>query len=230
MAGLAHVADRSRMVCRLPKLGVLSDEAAIHTDSRAAPSNKSMNLAKSTLFIRVVAFAGYAQRWTDNSEVPVAMKQTTLLACCIVAAISISCYESDEPLGPISKGKIDTSLVGRWFCAPPGQTPDEKATLEIIPFDETQYYAECKDDTGVSRYRAYSSAIDRRVLLNVQELERSKWLFVRYELVPNARLELSVVDHDALVDHSEKGARREIRHRVTDEKLYTAFASCTRAE
>jgi hypothetical protein len=61
------------------------------------PSNKSMNLTKSTLSIGAVAFAGYAQRSADVAEYRRLMTRLALVLFLSSAGILVGLDESSEP-------------------------------------------------------------------------------------------------------------------------------------
>ena len=156
------------------------------------------------------------------------MPPASRILCCVAALALSGCYESMHPLGPSSRGTIDKTLVGNWDCQPPrGEQSEDRATLQVQPFDPRQYYIEWKEKEKSTRYRAYGSPIGPTVVLNVQELRTNKWVFARYQIGSDGRLSIAVVVDDALKGLSELEALRAIKARVMDDTLYKGFAVCT---
>src|ERR1044071_449116 len=103
------------------------------------------------------------------------------------------CYEFDKPLGPPEKGALDRALMGHWRCENVPKGPQEKDgkqenTLDLLPFDATQYAAQVRwMEDGAPKdalYRLYSSRVGAQVLLNAQEVkaEPKDWSLVRYRV------------------------------------------------
>lgn len=151
-------------------------------------------------------------------------------ALLISVILTAGCYDSREPIGRPGKGAIDARLLGEWTCHPPKPDRTGSSSLWVARFDSTQYFIEWHEGSDVTRYRGYGPAVTGSQLVNIVELtfERAvdHWVFVRYQLKASGRLELSVVDKEALRGFDGKAALREIRRRVDDETLYTPFAAC----
>jgi hypothetical protein len=105
-----------------------------------------------------------------------------------------------------------------------------QTTLEVIRFDDSQYYAEWTGGGKKSRYRAYFTRVGATTLLNAEELNGRftpwPWAIVRAEVGKDGTLALSMVDGEALRSKDEKAARREIWARVRDVSLFRALATC----
>jgi ketosteroid isomerase-like protein len=153
------------------------------------------------------------------------MRVMSILLVSALAAGSWGCFESATPLGPPDRQPLDRALLGSWSCVPPEDDGGERATLEIHPFDDSQYYATWTEDGDVGRYRAYASHFKNALVLNVQDRHSKDWIFVRYAIDASGSLTLSLVDESKLPDSAKNlGA---VRRRVADPALYSTFASCT---
>lgn len=141
------------------------------------------------------------------------------------------CYESSRPLARPGAA-YDRAVLGQWNCVPdPLGKPDDRATLMVWPFDESQYYAEWTEGPNTTRYRAFGSRIGTTTLLNVREMkigsDDAKWAFVRYRFEGD-RLRIAVVKDDAVHGGTEAAKLEDIRRRAAGNALYQSFAVCSR--
>lgn len=162
-------------------------------------------------------------------------KWVTPLGCLFLAAVMAGCYESSHPLSKAGQVRYDVALVGSWRCVPDTtENSGDRAVLEVLPFDDFQYYVEWREQQEITRYRAYGVRLNKSVLLNVRELRQGapagKWVFVRYRLEGTGKLKLAVVSEKALRGRDEAEHLRDIRSRAADDTLYEPFAVCVRAE
>jgi len=115
-----------------------------------------------------------------------------------------------------------------------GAKSDERASLEVFPFDEAQYYAEWTEDGETARIRAYGSRVGDVTVLNVQVLEAAspvgKWMFARYRLESPRTLKLSLVSEKAVKGLPEADALQAVRKRAADDSLYEPWTICSREE
>jgi hypothetical protein len=153
------------------------------------------------------------------------------LACLGLVLAAAGCYESTEPLGPPEAGVVDASLLGTWRCVPSLEKDSKDvARLVVMRFDRSQYYFEWREDAKVDRYRAYSTQLPGRALLNVVELKpagtASSWMFLRVMPRREGAFSVWVVDKDAVKAAGEAAALKEIARRVEDESLYKPWAEC----
>lgn len=157
----------------------------------------------------------------------------TRLAVLLLAGVACGCYEASAPLGPPGAVAIDQAVVGTWRCVPP---PDEKsndrAVLVVMPFDESQYFAEWTSEGDTpDRYRVYGARAGGQVLLNVHQVPATEggWAFFRYRIDPAGALRLSMVSDEAVKGLDERAALDVIRSRAGDEAIYMPVSDCTRA-
>jgi hypothetical protein len=148
----------------------------------------------------------------------------------VTAAVALSGCFSD-PLGKPGSVPTDVELLGKWRCTSVGDGEPKEGTLEVLRFDDSQYYAEWKDAEESARYRAYGTRVGDTTLLNVEELDGKftpwPWAAVRAVVGKDKKLALALVTAQALRASDEKGMKREIRQRVHDAQIYHAFADCT---
>ena len=134
------------------------------------------------------------------------------------------------PLGPPGSVPTNVHLLGKWHCLVSDEGENKETTLEVIRFDDSQYYAEWTGAGETSRYRAYSTKVGDTTLLNTVELNGRftpwPWAIVRAEMGKDGTLALSMVDATALRSKGERAARREIGARVRDASLFRALATC----
>jgi hypothetical protein len=156
-------------------------------------------------------------------------KLVRLLVPVLVAAVLNGCFS--DPLGKPGSVPTNVELLGKWRCTSVGDGDPGEGTLEILRFDDWQYYAEWKDPEQVARYRAYGTRLGDATLLNVEELDGKftpwPWAAVRAVVGKDKKLALAVVKVKALRSSDEKGMKREIRERVHDAQIYQAFVDCT---
>lgn len=91
-------------------------------------------------------------------------------------------YESKVPLGSSSEGRIDPALIGTWSC---NNSEDERWTLLVSAFDETQYLMEVRDKEETNRFRAFSSEVAGSRLLKVRHLSKDLddgYYFITYRI------------------------------------------------
>src|SRR5215204_5987698 len=108
-----------------------------------------------------------------------AVRPALLLLLVALAA----CYQSTVPLGPPERGTIDRALVGSWSCVDP-KDASNRAVVRSVPIDRHRYDIEWREAPDhVTRYRAYSTAVGREALLNVEEVGPAgtdrKFVFLR---------------------------------------------------
>ena len=142
-----------------------------------------------------------------------------------------ACYQSTVPLGPPERGTIDRALVGSWSCVDP-KDASNRAVVTSVPADRHRYDIEWREAPDhVTRYRAYSTAVGREALLNVEEIGPAgadrKFVFLRARPTAGGGLSIAVVEEDALKGKTGATAIREITRRVADPAIYGAFATCT---
>jgi hypothetical protein len=134
------------------------------------------------------------------------------------------------PLGPPGSVPTNVHLLGTWHCVVSDDGEKKETTLEVIRFDDSQYYAEWTGEGKTTRYRAYSTRVGDTTLLNAEELNGRftpwPWAILRAEVGKDGTLALSMVDGEALRSKDEKAARREIGARVRDVSLFRALATC----
>lgn len=144
-------------------------------------------------------------------------------------AAGVSACLSD-PLGAPGTVPTDVHLLGTWRCVVSDEGEKKEVTLEVIRFDDSQYYVEWTGEGKTSRYRAYSTRVRDTTLLNAEQLNGKftpwPWTIVRAEVGKDGTLALSMVDGEALRSKDEKAARREIGARVRDRSLFRALATC----
>jgi hypothetical protein len=158
----------------------------------------------------------------------------TRLAVLLLAVVACGCYEASAPLGPPGAVVVDPAIVGTWRCGPPQEEKStERATLVVMPFDESQYFAEwTSEGDAPDRYRVYGTRAGREVVLNVHQVPANEggWAFFRYRVDPAGVLRLSMVKDEAMKGLSESAALDAIRARAGDEAIYMAVADCTRVK
>jgi hypothetical protein len=156
----------------------------------------------------------------------------TRLAVLLLALVACGCYEASAPLGAPGAVAVDPAIAGTWRCAPPPEeTSNEGATLVVMPFDESQYFAEWTSEGDTpDRYRAYGTRAGRQVILNVHQVPATEggWAFLRYRIDPAGALHLSMVKDEALKGLDERAAIDTIRARAGEESIYMPVADCTR--
>ena len=156
----------------------------------------------------------------------------TRLAVLLLAVVACGCYEASAPLGPPGAVRVDPVIAGTWRCVPPPEDKsNERAVLVVMPFDESQYFAEWTSEGDTpDRYRAYGTRAGGQVVLNVHQVPATEggWAFFRYRIDPAGALHLSMVNDDAMKGLDERAALAAIRSRAGDEAIYMPVADCTR--
>jgi hypothetical protein len=155
---------------------------------------------------------------------------------CLLLALAViplaACLSA--PLGPPGSIKPDVALLGKWQCVGNRDGERKEAQLEVVRFDDSQYYAEWIDGGEKSRYRAYATRVGGATLVNVTELNGRftpwPWAVVRVSNMRDKTFDLELLDTEALRSHDEKAARREIAERAKDPSVYKALASCSARE
>ena len=157
----------------------------------------------------------------------------TRLSLLLLAVVACGCYEASAPLGPPGAVAVDPAIVGAWRCvSPPEDKSSERAMLLVMPFDESQYFAEwTSEGDKPDRYRAYGTRAGREVVLNVHQVPATEggWAFFRYRIDQAGVLHLSMVDDKAMKGLGERAALDAIRSRAGDESIYMPVAECSRA-
>ena len=143
------------------------------------------------------------------------------------------CLESTRPLSRPGTVPRDAAVLGKWNCVPdPREKADDRATLQVWAFDESQYYAEWAEGESTTRYRAFGTRVGKIVLLNVLEMkpgrDDTKWVFVRYKLEGADRLRLAVVKDEVVKGSTEAAKLEDVRKRAASDALYGSFALCTK--
>jgi hypothetical protein len=159
-----------------------------------------------------------------------------ILACMVLSLWG--CYESSFPLGSPQTGNIDSGIVGVWRCVQGGEKENKSFLMNVIPFDEKQYYMgiEMEGEKPV-HYRAFSSSIGGITLLNLQELDprtvpaERKWIFVRPTVLKQNILQVELVKDEAFkgIDPSLSAVREVVEKKIASPELYQDFCVCTRA-
>jgi hypothetical protein len=151
----------------------------------------------------------------------------------IVAALLLLAHAAcfAVPLGPPGTAAPDVALLGKWQCASVADGEKKVAALDVVRFDDSQYYVEWVESAETRRYRAYPTRIGSIVLVNVEELEGRftpwPWAVVRPELVQDGTLKLAVVDAKAFRATEDEAAVREVTQRVSDSAIYRMLGACT---
>jgi len=134
------------------------------------------------------------------------------------------------PLGHPEAKAMDTRLLGKWRCSSAQAGSSETAGLEVVRFDDSQYYADWREGDRVARYRAYPSKIGPVTVLNVEELNGRftpwPWAIVRATVDDAGALTLEMVDGKQIQAKDENAAIREIKVRIGDRSIYQALAQC----
>lgn len=149
----------------------------------------------------------------------------------LFASLAAACYQSTLPLGPPERGTIDRALIGSWSCVDPKDATN-RAIVTSVPIDRHRYDIEWREAPDhVTRYRAYSTAVGKEVLLNVEEVgparTDARFLFLRARPIAGGGLSIALVQEDALKGRTGPIAIAEITRRVSDPTLYGPFATCT---
>jgi len=146
------------------------------------------------------------------------MRPGTLTA---LPLLIVLCGCLSEPLGPPGAAATDVRLLGKWRCFSAGEDTKRQATLEVMRFDDAQYYAEWTEGVETSRYRAYSTRVDATSLLNVKEINGRftpwPWAILRADIAAEGGLTLKLVDGKALRSTDAQGRLAEITARVRDD-------------
>ena len=159
-----------------------------------------------------------------------------VVACalvCAAAAIIPGCYQGTEPLTAAASGSVDARLDGDWRCI--RDDNDGLVTLSIRAHDTRRHDVRLRvPDEDDDRYIAHVSRVGETTIANVQELRdgqpAGKWVYVRYRLLREGVLDLSLVSEDKLKSAQDpRGALDEIRARAADEQLYENLLVCLRA-
>lgn len=161
------------------------------------------------------------------------MKKLSMWIGCVLILTLCGCYESSAPLGPAGKVKINSSLLGDWKCLEISKRSDRSPIYSVRSFDNTQYLIEEFEGGAVkSRYRAYETKIGEHSLLNLTDVNSSTktptWVFLRYKIRSDNRLEIDFVDSHAVKETAQQAALKSIQNRVADDSLYTQVYSCQR--
>jgi hypothetical protein len=155
------------------------------------------------------------------------MKKNRLILgvfCLLLILLLCGCpYESEIPLGKISKAEIDTGLIGKWQHTEEG----ESFTMIIQQFNDYELLIMGIEDGEVQQdvMRAFVTVIKNEQFLNLQEIEESYdergWYFVKYS-ISGATLMAWSVD-DALFTKpltSSRALYRFVKQNLQNKALY----------
>jgi hypothetical protein len=138
------------------------------------------------------------------------------------------------PLGSPGAVKPEVRLLGKWLCSGERDGTKKEARLDVMRFDDWQYYAEWAENEEKDRFRAYPSRVGGTIVVNVTDLSDRftpwPWTVVRVVNLTDNSFALDMLDTDRLRSADEKAARREIADRVLDPSLYKRLATCGRRE
>jgi len=154
-------------------------------------------------------------------------------SCGIVLLVAASsCFST--PIGPPSGLPLDAALVGEWQCEPADPASGGRATLEILRFDDQQYYAEWKEKENEERlrYRAYPVRLAGVTVLSVGDLAESRWPWtaVRYAFPKEGELVLDLPAERILDISDEKAAILELTTKADRPDTWQRFARCGRSQ
>ena len=101
-------------------------------------------------------------------------------------------YVAQVPLADPSESALDIRLIGTWTGSDENGNPFE---VEIVPFNQSEYYAELRDEEGLTRCRVFPFKIDGIPFLHINELAVAEegYFFARYEFTGDSDLEITLV-------------------------------------
>ncbi len=114
-------------------------------------------------------------------------KNLTFLLTVSALLLFTACpYVSRYPLSDPAESKIDPVLPGEWLAEKPADS-DAEGELRIMTFNKKEYYIELrtleKGKEQIERYRGFISTINRRRILNIQDLGRpGDYSFYKYSV------------------------------------------------
>jgi len=119
-------------------------------------------------------------------EIPMKKISAVLLLVLAIPLIAGCPYVSRYPLSDPAGAKIDPVLPGEWLADKP-EDSDAEGELRIVPFNRKEFYIELrtseKGKEQIERYRGFVSAVNRRKLLNIQNLgQGGDYSFYKYSV------------------------------------------------
>lgn len=143
-----------------------------------------------------------------------------------------ACYDSDVPLSDNAESSVDIQALGYWQkVVSPSHRP---ASLMIWQFNEKEYLIEYQDDNSkASLWRAYSTKIKDKIILNAQILENDQpalinqkkprqFTFFSYKINKDKQLELSQINSDFMgkTFSTSKSLRTFVEYNLDRKELF----------
>ena len=147
-----------------------------------------------------------------------------------VLLLASACFT--VPIAKPQRSPLDPALLGIWQCTAVDDESGDPAQLQVVRFDERQYYAEWKERDKVDRYRAYPVRAGGTTFLSVGELEPSSrwpWTAVLYS-VRDGELSLQLPAKRVLDMSDEKAAMRELKAKASRPDIWQPLTRCRRPE
>jgi len=139
-------------------------------------------------------------------------------------------YQSDVPLAPSEKARIDTTLIGEWLFFSEGEEQEAHnadTRMSITAFNEHEYVIAGQEDGEIELSRAFVMEVAGHRFLNVQEIkdygaERGKYSLVEYQADGSDTVTLRVVEDTLFNDpvNSSRKLHKFIRKNINKEELF----------
>jgi len=139
-------------------------------------------------------------------------------------------YQSDVPLAPGEKAKIDTTLIGEWLFFFEGEEQEAENAdnrMSITAFNEHEYVIAGQEDGKIELSRAFVTEVAGHRFLNVQEIkdfgaERGKYSLVEYQADGSDSVILRIVEDTLFNDpvNTSRKLHKFIRKNINKEELF----------
>lgn len=148
-----------------------------------------------------------------------------------LALSGAACF--DEPPAPGGRTAIEKRYLGEWDCtsAEGAEDAEGKALLTVLRFDESQYYAEWKEDGKVERYRAYHVRLKGVDVFNVAFVEKDApelWAAMRATVEGDGSLAIDAPARRITELKDDAVQLRTFRREADQPTAWQPFVRCTR--
>jgi hypothetical protein len=126
---------------------------------------------------------------------------------------------------------LDTTLLGEWECVPIETKSADRAQLQVLRFDEQQYYAEWKEANKIERYRAYPIRIKGVTFLSVGDLTPASqwpWTAISYSTREANSLSLQLPAKRILDMSDDNAAIQDLTAHADRTDTWQPFTRCER--
>jgi hypothetical protein len=161
------------------------------------------------------------------------MRHARLLVL-LPALVALGCPGGEEePLGPVRGGRIDTTLVGDWWCH--DRSGRENVRLTLVPFDRNQYVLVLSDPgqrKAPEAMRVLSTTLNGHDVMSIQSLgdtvRTDEWTYARMWSPEDGKLSVDLVRMESLegVPEDVESRRLAIGDLFDSPELWEAGFGC----